>query len=379
MTTGNQRRAFISYSRVNKDFATKLAKELRSSGYPIWFDQFDIPTGSRWDEEVERALHECSIFMIILTPASTASENVKDEIGYAIDHGKRILPILLEKCEVPLRLRRFQYVDFTNKTYEEGLYGAKDLLGDLIEEKSIPMASAPAAPVAEAKPTSATKSAASITSKPVMQKPLMIGGAIGLVLLIVLGVMISSLGSRQAGVQPTSTAENSPTQVEDNAPAPVEPSAIEYRQLTDETGTFTVTVPDTWIDLTSNIEMMDGFNYTKFTVTDNLNNFKNYTADGVVLYASAEQTWSVEDELNSFTIPNCAYETDTDYSDIKYAGKHRVYTCKNGSYFIDVYAVRPIENPGQYILSLEIHIVTEEAMNGDITEQILKSFDVIVP
>jgi hypothetical protein len=75
----------------------------------------DIPTGSRWDDEVERALEACEIFMVILTPASSKSDNVKDEIGYAIDTGKRILPILLENAKVPLRLRRFQYVDFTKK------------------------------------------------------------------------------------------------------------------------------------------------------------------------------------------------------------------------------------------------------------------------
>jgi hypothetical protein len=139
MTIEKQRRAFISYSRTNKEFATKLTKRLKSAGYPIWFDLSDIPTGSRWDDEVEKALRECSIFMIILTPASISSENVKDEIGYAIDHGKRILPILLELCEVPLRLRRFQYVDFTTKSFEEGIESAKELLGDLVDEASVPI------------------------------------------------------------------------------------------------------------------------------------------------------------------------------------------------------------------------------------------------
>jgi hypothetical protein len=137
MVAEKQRRAFISYSRVNKEFATKLAKGLREAGYPIWFDQFDIPTGARWDDEIEKSLRESSIFMIILTNASIASENVKDEIGYAIDHGKRILPILLENCEVPLRLRRIQYVDFTTKNFEEGLENAKQLLGDLVDEVSV--------------------------------------------------------------------------------------------------------------------------------------------------------------------------------------------------------------------------------------------------
>jgi hypothetical protein len=138
MSPQKQRRTFISYSRSNKEFALELALELRASGFDVWLDILDIPTGSRWDDEVEQALEACEIFMVILTPASSKSDNVKDEIGYAIDTGKRILPILLENAKVPLRLRRFQYVDFTRKSYDEGVEGAKQLLRRLIEEPTVP-------------------------------------------------------------------------------------------------------------------------------------------------------------------------------------------------------------------------------------------------
>lgn len=139
MAAEKKRHTFISYSRLNKEFALKLARELKAAGFPIWLDQLDIPTGARWDDEIEKALRECGIFMVILTPASIASENTKDEIGYAIDHGKRILPVLLEDCEIPLRLRRFQYVDFTKMNYTEGVRSAKELLARLVEEKSVPV------------------------------------------------------------------------------------------------------------------------------------------------------------------------------------------------------------------------------------------------
>ena len=144
-----QRRTFISYSRANKDFALKLAKELRASGFNIWVDVLDIPTGSRWDDEVEKALESSEIFMVILTPASITSEHVKDEIGYAIDTGKHILPVLLENAKVPLRLRRFQYVDFTSKNYKEGVESAKQLLRSLTEEQTVPRREVPASTQAQ--------------------------------------------------------------------------------------------------------------------------------------------------------------------------------------------------------------------------------------
>lgn len=138
MATENQRLIFISYSRTNRGFALELAMELKASGFRVWFDQLDIPTGARWDDEIEKALTECEIFMVILTQQSIASNNVKDEIGYAIDSNKRILPILLEPVNVPFRIRRFQYVDFTDKSNNEGIDAAKQLLRKLMDEPTGP-------------------------------------------------------------------------------------------------------------------------------------------------------------------------------------------------------------------------------------------------
>lgn len=147
MPNEKQHLTFISYSKTNRGFALELAKQLKASGFLVWLDQLDIPTGARWDDEVEKALTECEIFMVILTSQSIASHNVKDEIGYAIDSNKRILPILLDQVNVPFRLRRFQYVDFTNKSNEEGIEAAKQLLRKLIDS--------PREPEAVPQPTSA--------------------------------------------------------------------------------------------------------------------------------------------------------------------------------------------------------------------------------
>lgn len=43
-----------------------------------------------------------------------------DEISFALDEEKTVIPLLLEPCRVPFRLRRVQYVDFQSN-YEEGL------------------------------------------------------------------------------------------------------------------------------------------------------------------------------------------------------------------------------------------------------------------
>ena len=206
MATENQHRAFISYSHVNRDFATKLAKELKAAAYPVWFDQLDIPAGARWDDEVENALRECTIFMIILTPASIASENVKDEIGYAIDRGKRILPVLLENCDIPLRLNRFQYVDFTTKSFEEGLESAKELLGGLVDEAS--GSAAGTTPVVQSK--SAPDKTKSASKAPSQKKPLSRAMVIGIIILVVL--VLAAIIGIWWGIENNSSNESSENQ-----------------------------------------------------------------------------------------------------------------------------------------------------------------------
>ena len=105
---------FISYAREDSEFALRLARDLRSAGVNIWMDQLDIPPGDRWDRAIEKALRTCDRLLIILSPASVASENVMDEVAFAFEQKKRIVPVLYRPCEIPLRLLRLHYIDFTD-------------------------------------------------------------------------------------------------------------------------------------------------------------------------------------------------------------------------------------------------------------------------
>jgi hypothetical protein len=127
---------FISYSHKDTDFASKVTKNLENEGYDIWLDHMDIQTGSRWDDEIVKGLDASQIFMVLLSNTSVASQNVKDEISYAIDHNKSIVPLLLESCEIPFRLRRVQYVDFTSRSFSEGLQVVLSILKSFQPEPS---------------------------------------------------------------------------------------------------------------------------------------------------------------------------------------------------------------------------------------------------
>src|SRR5262245_53328851 len=107
MTMGTSRFLF-SYARHDSEFVLKLAKDLRAAGADCWLDQLDILGGQRWDEAVQAALMSCPGMLAVLSPSSVASQNVMDEVSYALEEGKHVVPVLYQKCAVPFRLRRVQ-------------------------------------------------------------------------------------------------------------------------------------------------------------------------------------------------------------------------------------------------------------------------------
>ncbi len=110
---------FFSYSRFDSAFVLKLASDLRNAGATIWLDQLDIPPGKHWDTEIEAALHNANCLIAVLSPKSLNSDNVMDEISYALEEKKKVIPVLLTDTGTPFRLRRLQRVDFTGD-YETG-------------------------------------------------------------------------------------------------------------------------------------------------------------------------------------------------------------------------------------------------------------------
>ena len=103
---------FFSYARKDAEFVLKLATKLRAVGVNLWLDQLDILGGQRWDQAVEGALEACQGMIAVLSPESLASNNMMDEVSYALDKEKLVVPVILRPCNIPFRLRRIQHIDF---------------------------------------------------------------------------------------------------------------------------------------------------------------------------------------------------------------------------------------------------------------------------
>lgn len=157
---------FFSYSRKDSDFVLRLAGELRAAGALVWVDQLDIVGGDRWDEAVERALRDCPGMVLVLSPQAVASQNFLDEVSYALEERKKVVPVLYQECEVPFRLRRLQTVDFTGD-YEAGFSQLCRALG--LSPAGAPVARSPAPPSRQARrpvPSAAEREAGTVDRAP---------------------------------------------------------------------------------------------------------------------------------------------------------------------------------------------------------------------
>src|SRR5689334_12991430 len=103
---------FFSYSRVDaSDFALKLAVDLQKEGFNVWIDQQDIRAGTEWDLEIEKALETCDCLLFIESDKSVTSTNVLDEVYYAMDQHKMVIPVIYKDSKTPFRIKRLQHID----------------------------------------------------------------------------------------------------------------------------------------------------------------------------------------------------------------------------------------------------------------------------
>jgi hypothetical protein len=108
---------FISYSREDVEFARRLASDLADLGASIWIDIESIRPGENWSTAVQEGLDTCDVMILILSPASMKSSDVRDEWQYFKDQGKVLIPVLWKPTKVHFQLHRLQYVDFTGEDY----------------------------------------------------------------------------------------------------------------------------------------------------------------------------------------------------------------------------------------------------------------------
>ena len=110
---------FLCHSSGDKPRVRELYRRLTADGLKPWLDEEDILPGKDWQREIARAVREADLVVVCLSSDSIEKRGyVQREIKDVLDVADEmpdgrvfVVPARLEACEVPERLRRWQWVN----------------------------------------------------------------------------------------------------------------------------------------------------------------------------------------------------------------------------------------------------------------------------
>ncbi len=111
---------FMSHSSKDRDFTARLAQRLHDAGYRCWVDVDDIPDGSTWTREIEKAVTGCGALIVVMSKDGRESEWVERETLMGMDLRKPLFIARIDDAPLPLYLINRQYTDF--RTRPEGAF-----------------------------------------------------------------------------------------------------------------------------------------------------------------------------------------------------------------------------------------------------------------
>jgi hypothetical protein len=110
---------FVSHNHTDREFARRLAADLKLAGVGVWIDEAEMGPGDSLFDKLESGIREMEYLGVILSPEAVASRWVRVELNAALQMEVRggrvkVLPILFRRCEMPLFLLDKIHLDFTD-------------------------------------------------------------------------------------------------------------------------------------------------------------------------------------------------------------------------------------------------------------------------
>jgi len=118
---------FLCHSSSDKPAVRELYRRLIEDGFAPWLDEQNLMPGQVWQEEITKAVSASDVVIVCLSQNTVNKEGyVQKEIRYVLDVTQEqpegtvfVIPVKLEECDVPVRLRQFQWVNL----FESSAYG----------------------------------------------------------------------------------------------------------------------------------------------------------------------------------------------------------------------------------------------------------------
>ena len=112
-------RIFLCHSSGDKPEVKKIHDLLLACNADPWLDSEQLLPGQDWNMEILKALDHSDVILLCLSKKSVDKEGyVQREMKIAIDRALEmpdgrifLIPAKLEECEMPYRLKSYQWVD----------------------------------------------------------------------------------------------------------------------------------------------------------------------------------------------------------------------------------------------------------------------------
>lgn len=113
-------KVFLCHASQDKPIVRDLYQRLSAEGWiDPWLDEEKLLPGQDWDMEIEKAVEATDIVIVFLSNTSVSKEGyIQKELRYALDIALEkpegaifIIPVRLDDCVVPRKIKLWQYMD----------------------------------------------------------------------------------------------------------------------------------------------------------------------------------------------------------------------------------------------------------------------------
>jgi tetratricopeptide (TPR) repeat protein len=144
LTTNRKLRVFLCHASQDKSVVGELCQRLLAEGWiDPWLDEEKLLPGQDWDLEIEKAVEASDAVIVCLSNNSVTKEGyVQKELRNVFDIALEkpegaifIIPLRLDDCSIPRRLKNLQYVDYFPDDQQDFVF--KRLLKSLDERYTL--------------------------------------------------------------------------------------------------------------------------------------------------------------------------------------------------------------------------------------------------
>ncbi len=106
---------FIAYAQVDKGLRTQVITALSRYGITVWQSEMDIPRGKSYLVAINEGIEKSNNFLYFIAPETATDELCPPALAYAVQHGKRIIPLLIRATDthlIPEAVRSLQEIEW---------------------------------------------------------------------------------------------------------------------------------------------------------------------------------------------------------------------------------------------------------------------------